>query len=173
MGSFRGERGGNRGVCVQGRVYWGKVCAKCARHGFRGFPELFVLPHSRAPAGTRTVGLVRHGTCLRRVQGCCIGESVNLDTLGLEITVHESRVTSVHKRMEPRRSLLGASVDQTEARYRCVVITDVCRHRAPPALLSATAKTATCRCRVAGDFRGNRQEQVPSATSRVAAHWRR
>ena len=66
-----------------------------------------------------------------------------------------------------------ASVDPTEARYRCVVITDVCRHRAPPALLSATAKTATCRCRVTGDFRGNRQGQVPSATSRVAAHWRR
>ena len=105
-------------MCVQGRVYWGKACAKCARHGFRGFPELFVLPHSRAPAGTRTVGLVRHGTCLRRVQGCGIGESVNRDNLGLEleVTVHESRVTSVQKRMEPRRSLLGASVDVTDAR---------------------------------------------------------
>ena len=34
----------------------------------------------------------------------------------LSYTVHESRVTSVQKRMEPRRSLLGASVDQTEAR---------------------------------------------------------
>ena len=79
-----GNGGGNRGVCVQGRVYWGKACASCARHGFRGFPELFVLPHSRARAGTRTVGLVRHGTCLRRVQGCGIGESVNLDNLGLE-----------------------------------------------------------------------------------------
>ena len=56
-----------------------------------------------------------HGTCLRRVQGCGIGESVNLDNLGLELTVHESRVTSVQKRMEPRRSLLGASVDHTEA----------------------------------------------------------
>ena len=32
------------------------------------------------------------------------------------VTVHESRVTSVQKRMEPRRSLLGASVDVTEAR---------------------------------------------------------
>jgi hypothetical protein len=31
------------------------------------------------------------------------------------VTVHESMVTSVHKRMEPRRSLLGASVDVTEA----------------------------------------------------------
>jgi len=31
-------------------------------------------------------------------------------------TVHESRVTSVQKRMEPRRSLLGASVDVTDAR---------------------------------------------------------
>src|SRR5262249_38692852 len=38
---------------------------------------------------------------------------------------------------------------------------------------AATAKTATCRCRVTGDFRGIRQEQVPSATSRVAVHWRR
>ena len=65
-------------------------------------------------AGARTVGLVRHGTCLRRVQGCGIGESVNLDNLGLEVTVHESRVTSVQKRMEPRRSLLGASVDVTD-----------------------------------------------------------
>ena len=115
MGSFRGGTGGKK-RCVQGRVFWGKACAKCARPGFRGFPELFVLPHSRAPAGTRTVGLVRHGTCLRRVQGCGIGESVNLDNLGLEITVHESRVTSVQKRMEPRRSLLGASVDVTDAR---------------------------------------------------------
>ena len=77
-----------------------------------------MLPHSRAPAGTRTVGLVRHGTCLRRVQGCGIGESVNLDNLGLEVTVHESRVTSVQKRMEPRRSLLGASVDRTDANVR-------------------------------------------------------
>ena len=34
------------------------------------------------------------------------------------VTVHESRVTSVQKRMEPRRSLLGASVDQTDARKR-------------------------------------------------------
>ena len=33
------------------------------------------------------------------------------------VTVHESMVTSVHRRMEPRRSLLGASVDQTEAPY--------------------------------------------------------
>jgi len=32
------------------------------------------------------------------------------------VTVHESMVTSVHNRMEPRRSLLGASVDQTDAR---------------------------------------------------------
>ena len=32
------------------------------------------------------------------------------------VTVHESMVTSVQKRMEPRRSLLGASVDVTEAR---------------------------------------------------------
>ena len=32
------------------------------------------------------------------------------------VTVHESRVTSVQKRMEPRRSLLGASVDVTDAR---------------------------------------------------------
>ena len=31
-------------------------------------------------------------------------------------TVHESMVTSVQKRMEPRRSLLGASVDVTEVR---------------------------------------------------------
>ena len=31
------------------------------------------------------------------------------------VTVHESMVTSVHKRMEPRRSLLGASVDVTDA----------------------------------------------------------
>ena len=34
------------------------------------------------------------------------------------VTVHESRVTSVQKRMEPRRSLLGASVDVTDARRR-------------------------------------------------------
>ena len=34
------------------------------------------------------------------------------------VTVHESRVTSVQKRMEPRRSLLGASVDVTDARDR-------------------------------------------------------
>ena len=34
------------------------------------------------------------------------------------VTVHESMVTSVHKRMEPRRSPLGASVDVTEARNR-------------------------------------------------------
>ena len=45
-------------MCVQGRVYWGKACAKCAREGFRSFPELFVLPHSRPAAGTRAVGLV-------------------------------------------------------------------------------------------------------------------
>ena len=32
------------------------------------------------------------------------------------LTVHESRVTSVQKRMEPRRSLLGALVDVTELR---------------------------------------------------------
>ncbi len=32
-------------------------------------------------------------------------------------TVHESRVTSVQKRMEPRRYLPGASVDVTDARY--------------------------------------------------------
>ena len=32
------------------------------------------------------------------------------------VTVHESRVTSVQNRMEPRRSLLGASVDHTEVR---------------------------------------------------------
>ena len=75
-----------------------------------------MLPHSRAPADTRTVELVRHGTCLRRVQGCGIGESVNLDNLGLEVTVHESMMTSVQKRMEPRRSLLGASVVVTDAR---------------------------------------------------------
>jgi hypothetical protein len=37
-------------------------------------------------------------------------------SLAGEVTVHESRVTSVQKRMEPRRSLLGASVDQTDAR---------------------------------------------------------
>jgi len=117
-------------LCVQGRVYWGKACAKCARPGFRSFPELFVLPHSRAPADTRTVGLVRHGTCLRRVQGCGIGESVNLDNLGLDITVHESRVTSVQKRMEPRRSLLGASVDVTDARNALCLIRRVllCEH---------------------------------------------
>ena len=128
MGSFRGGTGGESRFVCAGRVYWGKAsdnktsvirkrCAKCARNGFRSFPELFVLPHSRAPADTRTVGLVRHGTCLRRVQGCGIGESVNLDNLGLELTVHESRVTSVQKRMEPRRSLLGASVDVTGARH--------------------------------------------------------
>ena len=34
----------------------------------------------------------------------------------IPVTVHESRVTSVQKRMEPRRSLLGASVDVTDAR---------------------------------------------------------
>ena len=33
------------------------------------------------------------------------------------VTVHESRMTSVQKRMEPRRSLLGASVDHTDARW--------------------------------------------------------
>jgi hypothetical protein len=71
------------------------------------------------------------------------------------------------------RRPFDAPVDPTEAGYRCVVIADVCRHRAPPAPLSATAKTATCRSRVTGDFRGIRQEQVPSATSRVAVHWRR
>jgi hypothetical protein len=35
--------------------------------------------------------------------------------LSVDVTVHESMVTSVYKRMEPRRSLLGASVDQTDA----------------------------------------------------------
>ena len=37
------------------------------------------------------------------------------------VTVHESRVTSVQKRMEPRRSLLGASVDVTDARNTPVI----------------------------------------------------
>ena len=38
--------------------------------------------------------------------------------LHLRATVHESMVTSVQKRMEPRRSLLGASVDQSDARNK-------------------------------------------------------
>jgi hypothetical protein len=46
-----------------------------------------------------------------RPQGRIGGESVNkyigVDGNGFTVTVHESRVTSVQKRMEPRRSLLG------------------------------------------------------------------
>ncbi len=34
------------------------------------------------------------------------------------VTVHESMVTSVQNRMEPRKSLLGASVDVTDAGFK-------------------------------------------------------
>ena len=43
----------------------------------------------------------------------------------MHVTAHGSRVTSVQKRMEPRRSLLGASVDPTEARNRPVGLDDL------------------------------------------------
>ena len=49
---------------------------------------------------TRGDALPRSGPCVAR-----------------NVTVHESMVTSVQKRMGPRRSLLGASVDPTEARW--------------------------------------------------------
>ena len=69
MGSFRGGTGGeSRCVCAGACVLGESMPPRFDRNGFRGFRELFVLPHSRAPAGTRTVGLVRHGTCLRRVR---------------------------------------------------------------------------------------------------------
>jgi len=63
----------------------------------------------RAPrANTRKRLQETRGEALPRC-GPCVARNV---------TVHESRVTSVQKRMEPRRSLLGASVDVTEARRR-------------------------------------------------------
>jgi hypothetical protein len=49
-------------------------------------------------------------------QRSCVDESSLLHNRGQHVTVHESRVTSVQKRMEPRRYLPGASVDHTEAR---------------------------------------------------------
>src|SRR5271166_3753005 len=61
----------------------------------------------RAPrANTRKRLQETRGEALPRC-GPCVARNV---------TVHESRVTSVQKRMEPRRSLLGASVDVTDAR---------------------------------------------------------
>ena len=59
MGSFRGERGGIA-VCVCRGVCTGGSVRKCARHGFRGFPELFVLPHSASGHQDGRAGAPRH-----------------------------------------------------------------------------------------------------------------
>jgi len=77
LGGWRfrvGEVSRRGAFCVQGRVYWWEACAKCAREGFRSLGRLRNAAHGGAPAGARTVVLVRQG-CRDPPSGRVFGRS--------------------------------------------------------------------------------------------------
>ena len=94
MGSFGGERGGIA-VCVCRGVCTGGKRAPSPQERVSRLPGAVCAATLAGTSGHQDgrAGAPRHLS--RRVQGCGIGESVNLDNLGLEITVHKSKVTSV------------------------------------------------------------------------------
>jgi hypothetical protein len=86
----------------------------------------------------RRVGHIVHGVSGRRAQNdseaelSCAANSGIMPTPGLchlEVPVHESMVTSVHDRGEPRASDEGASVDHTEAGCRTRIHSGQAEHR--------------------------------------------
>ncbi len=80
-------------------------------------------------------------------------------SLAGEVTVHESRVTSVQRRMEPRRSLLGTSVDPTEARN----VADFWPGR---------LRRPSLRNRVSRQLRVSRQRLFPGNQAQTVPPWR-